>query len=164
LKCKKRVAVEINPVAAAVARENGVEVYTTGDLVPDDYVDVVITCHALEHTHYPLKELEGLYRKVRKGGKAVIVVPCESIRWKYKKDDVDQHLYTWSPMSIGNLCKLAGFNVIESRPFIHFGFGGIRNVLLKVFGWKGYHFLCRIHGILGPIYQVRVIATKPAEE
>jgi SAM-dependent methyltransferase len=161
LNCKKRVGVEINPVAAEVARENGLEVYFSLDEVPDNYVDCIISCHALEHTFYPLKEMQNLYNKLRRGGKAIIVVPCEGIRWKFKKDDVDQHLYTWSPMSIGNLMTLAGFNIIESKPYYHGWITFLRPVIIKLVGWKGYHFCCKLRGYLSrSLHQIRVIATK----
>jgi SAM-dependent methyltransferase len=164
LDCKKRIGIEINPAAAEVARENGIEIYLSVDDVLDSYVDTIISCHALEHTFYPLKEMQGLYNKLKKGGKAIIVVPCESIRWKFKKNDVDQYLYTWSPMSIGNIIALAGFNIIESKPYYYGWFLGhwnsVRSIIVKLFGWKGYHFCCKLRGYLGPLYQVRVIATK----
>src|SRR5262245_50171420 len=56
MQCRKRVGVEVNPVAAGTAKTNGVEVYRTVEEVPDEYVDIIISNNALEHTLYPLQE------------------------------------------------------------------------------------------------------------
>ncbi|MFT4073540.1 MAG: class I SAM-dependent methyltransferase [Dysgonamonadaceae bacterium] len=160
LNCKEKIGIEINPVAAAVAHENGVKVYRTVDELPDDFADVVISVHVLEHTHNPLSELKGLFRILKKGGRAVIIVPCESIKWKYKDNDIDQHLYTWSPLCIGNLMKLAGFEVSESKPCPCRWFRPFRDSFIKMFGYGSYFRLCKIYGHFGPLSQIRVVASK----
>ncbi len=160
LDCKERVGIEINPTAAAMARENGVKTYQFVEEVPDEFTDVVISVHALEHTYNPLKQLQGLHRILKKGGKAVIIVPCESIKWKYKDNDVDQHLYTWSPMCIGNLMKLAGFEVHESKPCPCRWFRPFRDPFIKMFGYKAYFNICRVYGHFGPLSQIKVVASK----
>ena len=119
LNIRKKVGVEINPSAIKSAKEKGIEVYNDADLVPDNYVDVIISNNALEHTLRPLDELKSLYKKLKKGGKIIFVVPCESITYEYKANDVNHHLYSWSPMCIGNLFTEAGFQLIESKAYIH---------------------------------------------
>ena len=160
LNCKKRIGVEINPNAASLARENGVEIFMSIEEVPENLVDVIISFHALEHTHNPLNELQGLYKALKKGGKIVMVVPCESIRRKFKKDDIDQHLFTWSPMNIGNIMTLVGFEVSEVKPYYYQWIVSKRPIIVKLFGWKVYHFCCKLYGYLGPIYQVKIVAFK----
>src|SRR6266699_4571058 len=61
IKCSRRVGVEVNPTAVAVARQNGIEVFTRVADVPDEYVDVIISNSALEHTLQPLEELRLLH-------------------------------------------------------------------------------------------------------
>jgi SAM-dependent methyltransferase len=158
--CRKRVGVEVNPSALSAAVGNGIEGYRSVDDVPDRYVDVVISNHALEHTLRPLDELRTLRQKLRPGGRIVFVVPCESIRMKYKPNDVSHHLYTWSPLSLGNLFAEAGFTVIESRPYIHKWPPGYRQ-LARVVGRKTFDLVCRIYGHLERSwFQVRVIGHK----
>ena len=160
MKCSKRVGVEVNPVAAETARKNGIEVYGTAEAVPDDYVDVIISNNALEHTHYPLRELKALYKKLKGGGKVVFVVPCESISYSYRPKDVNQHLYSWSPMCIGNLFTEAGFAVIEAVPYIHKWPRGYR-LIAKLGGRRLFEMACRIYGrIERTWFQVRVVAEK----
>lgn len=82
IQCAKRVGVEVNPAAAETARKNGIEVYDSAAEVPDDYVDVIISNNALEHTLQPIKELKELYKKLKVGGTIVFIVPCETIKFK----------------------------------------------------------------------------------
>jgi len=160
LVASKKVGVEINPSAADVARKNGVEVYTSVEKVPDNYVDVVISNNALEHTPHPLEELKALHKKLVPGGKIIFVVPCESISYKYEPNDINYHLYSWSPMCIGNLFTEAGFSVIESKPYIHKWPPKYR-FIARVGGRKLFDLACRIYGrIERSWFQVRVVAEK----
>lgn len=162
LDCARRLGVEINPAAVAFAERNGVEVFSRVEDVPDNSVDVVISNHALEHALRPLDELKALHGKLREGGRIVIVVPCDSFRYAYKAGDVNRHLYSWSPMNLGNLLDEAGFEVLESSAYVHKWppkwrlFRGVfmRNRAL-------FDFVCRISGVLRSQWtQVRAVGLK----
>jgi SAM-dependent methyltransferase len=158
--CGKRVGVELNPVAAETAKKNGIEVYRTVEEVPDGYADVVISNNALEHTLYPLQELKALHRKLRVGGKAVFIVPCETISYTYQPNDPNRHLYSWSPMCIGNLFTEAGFSVIEAKPYIH-KWPPAHRFIARICGRKLFDVACRLYGrIERTWFQVRVVAEK----
>ena len=167
LNCVKKVGIEVNESAADTAKKNGIEVYRSVAEMPDDYVDVIISNHALEHTLHPLDELVSLYRKLQLGGRIIFVVPCESIGYSYKANDINHHLYSWSPMCIGNLFTEAGFSVIESKPYIH-KWPGIKYIwpkmykfIAKVGGRRLFDIACRIYGrIERSWFQVRVVAEK----
>ncbi len=160
LSCRKKVGIEVNKAAAEEAKKKGIEVFSCVDEVPDDYVDVIISNHALEHTLHPLKELMSLYRKLKHGGKIIFVVPCESIACAYKPNDINHHLYSWSPMCIGNLFTEAGFDVIESKPYIHKWPPGYR-FLARFGGRKIFDFMCRVYGrIERSWFQVKIVAEK----
>lgn len=159
--CGKKVGVEPNLPAAETAKQHGIEVYRSTREVPDEYVDIVISNNALEHTLQPLDELKALHLKLRGGGKAVFVVPCESISCSYKPEDINHHLYSWSPMCIGNLFTEAGYQVVESEPYIHKWPPGYRYIA-KVGGRGLFEMACRIYGrIARSWFQVRVVAVKP---
>jgi len=160
LKCAKKVGVEVNPAAAATAKKNGLEMFRSVDKIPDDYVDVIISDNALEHTLQPLQELKSLYKKLKTGGKIIFVVPCESISYSYKSNDINHHLYSWSPMCIGNLFTEAGFSVIESKPYIH-KWPPKYQLIAKIGGRPLFEIACRIFGrIERTWFQVRVIGEK----
>lgn len=89
------------------------------DAIGPEAIDVVISDNALEHALEPWRELTALLPLLKRGGRIHIVVPCEGIGWKYRADDINQHVYSWSPQSLGNLLKAAGYEVECSRPYIH---------------------------------------------
>ena len=160
LKCRRRVGVEVNSSAAAVARSNGVEVYECVADVADDYVDIVVSDNALEHTLRPLDELRGLLPKLRVGGKAVLVVPCEAISHRYAPNDINHHLYSWSPMSLGNLMTEAGYTVLECEPYIHKWPPRYRTIA-AIGGRPLFEASCRIFARLARSwFQVRVVAER----
>ncbi len=160
IKCSTKVGVEVNPSAAETARKHGIEVFGSVKEVPDGYVDVIISNNALEHTLQPLEELKSLYRKLKAGGKIVFVVPCESIFYSYKPNDINHHLYSWSPMCVGNLFTEAGFSLVESKPYIH-KWPPKYKLIARVGGRRLFEIACRIYGrIERSWFQVRVIAEK----
>lgn len=158
--CARKIGVEINLSAAAFAQKNGIEVYRNTKAVPDDFVDVVISHHVLEHTLNPLQELKILYEKLRDGGKIIFVVPCESVLNRYKPNDINNHLFSWSPMCLGNLFTEAGYSVVESKPYFHkwppkFEF------IARMAGRKMFEKICRVYGHISISYsQARVVAVK----
>jgi len=160
LKCAERLGVEINPKAAETARANGIDVYGKVEDLPDDYVDVIISDNALEHTLQPFAELKSLYRKLKPGGRIIFVVPCESISKRYEPDDINHHLYSWSPMCIGNLFTEAGFSILEVKPFIH-KWPPMYRTIAGICGRNLFDAVCRIYGrIERSWFQVRVIAER----
>ncbi len=164
LDCRNKVGVEVNPTAAKTAEENGAEVYLKTADVPDDYVDVIVSNNALEHTLHPLEELKQLYPKLRPGGKIIFVVPCESITYSYKAEDINHHLYSWSPMCLGNLFTEAGFSLIESKPYLHKWPPNYRRYA-RLGGRRLFDFVCRIYGRWERTwFQVRAIGERKAAE
>ncbi|MGO9136844.1 MAG: class I SAM-dependent methyltransferase [Syntrophales bacterium] len=167
LNCDKKVGIEVNESAADIAKNNGIEVFRSVAEVPDDYVDVIISDNSLEHTLQPLEELKSLYRKLQVGGKIIFVVTCEPIGCSYKPNDINHHLFSWSPMCIGNLFTEAGFSVIESKAYIHkwprikYIWPSAYKVIAKLGGRRLFEIACHIYGrIERSWFQVRVIAEK----
>jgi SAM-dependent methyltransferase len=149
LTCARRLGVEINPDAREMALANGVEAYSTTAEVPDGSCDVVISNHALEHTEKPLDELRELLRTLRPGGIAVIVTPSESPYKAYRADDPNHHLYTWSPMNLGNLLATAGFAEVRSTALFHRWPPKVARLIAKTTGRKGFDVACRLYGRVG---------------
>jgi len=160
LSCRSRTGVEVNESAVKVAINNGIKVYKSVNDVPDNSVDVLISNNALEHVYQPFDEIKALYSKLRKGGKVIFVVPCESISYVYKEEDINCHLYSWSPMCAGNLFTQAGFKVLESKPYMHKWPPNYR-FIAGLGGRRLFDLVCRIYGrVERSWFQVRVIAQK----
>ena len=168
IECRKKLGIEINPVARAEAKKSGIRTVASAPEVEDDWADVIISNHALEHCQLPLRELQALLPKVVRGGKVVFVVPCEAIKNKFRADDPNHHLYSWSPMSLANLFAEAGFTVVESKPYIHMWPPRFIPRLLRSVGGRWlFEAGCRAYGALTylnlsprPFSQVRVVAKR----
>lgn len=160
LNCKEKVGVELNDSARDHAAKIGIKAVSSTSIIEDNWADVIISNNALEHTFEPLKELKALYSKLRKGGKIIFVVPCEHISFRYHPNDVNQHMYSWSPMCAGNLFALAGFRVIESKPYIH-KWPPHYLTFRRIFGEKLFHLICKVWARFERTwFQVRVVAVK----
>jgi len=118
LPAARRLGVEIGPRAAQEARANGIEVHSTVAEIAPASIDLAISFHALEHVDSPLEALHGILRALKPGGRARLVVPCETPMRKKQRNweaNPDQHLYTWTPLNFGNLAARAGFERIGTR-------------------------------------------------
>ena len=121
LPAAKRYGVEINPAcrekiqAMNAAGDRRIDVFESIQGVADRCIDVAISNHCLEHVPNPLGTLKALHRVLKPGGDLIIVVPFDDWRQKghrsWQPNDLDQHLYTWSPLILGNLLSAAGFQV-----------------------------------------------------
>jgi SAM-dependent methyltransferase len=157
--CAKKFGVEPNEAAASKARKVLDQVFANSSELPKEFVDLVISNNALEHTLHHLIELKNLKECLVTNGKIVIVAPCENISYAYVPKDINHHLYSWSPMCLGNILEEAGFSLIESRPYIHKWPPNYRQC--AILGWPVFNLLCRIYGQLNrKWFQVRAVAVK----
>jgi SAM-dependent methyltransferase len=111
IKCAKKVGIEINAAAREEAKKRGLEMVADIEEIPDDFADIIISTSVLEHVENPFGALKSLYSKLKEGGKIVFYVPNESCETEYARNDINNHLYTWNCLNIGNLFKAAGFFV-----------------------------------------------------
>jgi SAM-dependent methyltransferase len=120
LKAAKRIGVEISPYAADDARAKLDLVVPDLSRIDDQSVDVAISFHALEHVMQPVSIVQGMYRVLKPGGQVRIVVPCDmpllsrQLR-QWRPSDPDMHLHGWSPLTLGNLLTVCGFEVERTK-------------------------------------------------
>ncbi|MBC3783910.1 class I SAM-dependent methyltransferase [Spirosoma utsteinense] len=160
LTCAEKIGIEINEQARQIATENGISTVHFISDVADGWADVIISCHALEHTSRPLDEITFLKEKLKPGGLIVFVAPSEGVYNAFDPQNPDHHLYTWSPMCLGNLFQQAGFSVLESKAIIHLWPPHYR--LIAKMGRAVFDICCRIYGFLKSpkLSQSRVVARK----
>jgi len=159
IKCKDKIGIEINDEARNEAKKIGIRSVKTIDEVKNNYANVVISNHALEHVKNPLEVLEKLKLKLKSKGKIILVVPHQKAKEKYKINDVNNHLYTWNPLILGNLFNEAGYKVLAVRK--------IRNMwppyyqkINKYLGSYLFGIICKIYAIYKKNYQIKIIAEK----
>src|SRR5688572_8897635 len=114
LNCRQKIGIEINPVARDYCNAiTGIKCFESLDSVTDRSIDVIISSHCLEHITNPYEIVSVLYRKLKNGGKIILVVPLDSYRHNWIKNDQNNHLYSFSPMNLGNILQGNGFINIE---------------------------------------------------
>lgn len=160
LNCKNKIGIEINDIARNNAINLGIKAFKFSEDVPNNWADCIISNHALEHVPDPLHQILILKSKLKLGGKIIFVVPCDTIKYKFKPNDINNHLYSWSPMNLGNLFVEAGYAVIESKTYIH-KWPPFHQQIARIFGKHIFNLICRIYGrIETSWYQIRIIAEK----
>lgn len=108
---KEKIGIEINDTARCFAEKNGIKSVKYVRDIKDNYADIIISTHVLEHVENPLGILRELYSKLKDGGKIVFYVPNESCDMEYTRSEINNHLYTWNCLTLGNLFKAAGYFV-----------------------------------------------------
>lgn len=146
LKNRIKAGLEINPMAREVCQQLGITVYGDISDVPDGSFDAIISNHALEHCASPLGEVIGLKSKLRPGGRMIFFVPSESSRMSYCPGSPDHHLYTWSPMNLGNLFNEAGLDVLSAGPY-HHRWPPFYESIARFLGRRGFELSCRLYGL-----------------
>lgn len=164
LDCKRKIGLEVNKAAYPEIIENGVEPFSSASEIFNKYgsgsIDLIISNHALEHTLNPLDELRSLYPLLKQNGVIHFVVPCDNIYKKFEKNDINFHLYSWSPSNLGNLFTEAGFEVQLVRPYSH-KWPPKFFELQKIFGWTVFNLICRAYAKIERSWgQVEIIAIK----
>ena len=128
LPAARRIGVEINEKAAAVARERLDTVHRDLADVPAASVDRIMSFHALEHVEAPIATFRDLASKLKPGGRARLIVPMDNVfleaaQRRWKPNDTEMHLYAWTPLTFGNSLATAGF-VVEDVRIVPFSGGG----------------------------------------
>jgi len=160
--CTRKIGVEINSSASAHAKSLGIEIYQNATTIDNEVADIIISNHAFEHIPDPYNTLLTLKNKLKPNGIIVIVVPCEQPNksgFEYKEKDVNQHIFTWVPMTLGNLVKMAGFKIIKAETLRHCWVGDYR-AASKSENLEEYHEKCHQQALKTNNYQVRVVAQK----
>ena len=159
--CKKKIGIELNPVARDYCiKKNSIDCYEDISAIEDNSVDVIISNHCLEHTLSPYDLINKMHAKLKIGGKIILVVPLDSLNYKCRSNDINNHLYSFSPMNIGNLLQGCNFKEISTEVLFH-KWPPFFLQIEKIFGQNIFNEFCLIYGRLNKRWvQVRGIAIK----
>jgi SAM-dependent methyltransferase len=157
--CGKKLGIDANPRSRKAAEAVGIPVVANIEDVEDGWADVIISHHALEHIEAPFSVVQALRPKLKPNGKIIFVVPCEGHSQAWDPKDMNNHLYTWSPLNLGNLFRLAGYQVVEARAYYH-RWPPKYHMIQKFVGWPAFHTISKIYGrLFTRLSQTMVIAT-----
>jgi SAM-dependent methyltransferase len=123
--------IEISPSLAQYARETfGLDVCVVSHLQDATFdvqeFDVIYISHVLEHLHDPHSTLKNLHDLLREDGLLLVQVPNEFedllypffgplIRRRFQRDGLPtDHLYFYTPRTIGRLIQDSGFRVLQT--------------------------------------------------
>ena len=124
IQCAEKAGFEINPYAVKYNVEvNGIKTYSELDDIPNNYFDVIISNHALEHVPTPYETLLILREKLKTGGKLIIYVPSmEDELTKlnkqnnmYDTNDRDNHLFGWNYQLLSNLVIKCKYKLVDAK-------------------------------------------------
>lgn len=157
-----KIGIEPNPAAREAGRQRGVDIVANPSEVGSESADIVISNHALEHTLAPIDELRELIRILKSSGRLILWLPLDDWRRQRRADpdDVNHHLYTWTPQLIHNLLVEAGFDVQETRVVTHAWPPKV--MLLSRLPEGVFDQLARVWSVIDRRRQVEAIAVKPA--
>jgi SAM-dependent methyltransferase len=143
-----KIAVEINEYAHPLLIKRGISAHTSIEEIPSDSIDVVISNHALEHVPYPIEAMREIRRTIKPGGTFLLVVPIDDWRTQrtFQKNDINNHLNTWTPLLLGNALQEAGFSVNQRDISIlsQAWFPGYK----KFYRAPGFNMLCKGYAII----------------
>lgn len=161
INCKEKIGVEINDTAREYCTLiHNIKCFKTITEIPDNSIDVIISNHCLEHTTDPYSILTEMIKKIKPKGKIVIVVPIDSYKQRWQPGDVNMHLFSFSPMNIGNLFSLCGLQEVKTTYILH-KWPPCYKYIKEKFGWFIFHIVCRIYGRINKkTVQVKGVAIK----
>jgi SAM-dependent methyltransferase len=120
----------------------------------------VLICHnVLEHLECPLDDVRAVLHKVKPGGRAVFVI-LNQMPWEhYVPNDINRHLYTWNPMTLGTLLEVAGFVNIQVDVIRHMWPPNYLEVYER-WGHRIFDLICQIRARRKQNYQIRAVAER----
>ena len=149
---------DISEFGVEFCRRKGIKATNNMDEVADGAFDVVFSSHVLEHHPHPKTMLEDMFRKLKKGGTLVLVIPHEVHGKAQFNFDLNQHLYTWNFQAINNLLLTVGFTIEENRYIRGAGYHKLLPLAGKSFPL--YRFATNVVSRLSGIKEMMIIARK----
>jgi SAM-dependent methyltransferase len=138
--------VEPNEVARKECISKGLKVSESLDYFEFNTFDLIYSNHVFEHLDSPLETAIKLGSYLKDQGVLIITVPNEC-SVKYVPNNIDQHIYTWSEINLGNLLYRAGFEILEVKS-VKFRWTPRFTWIHKLFGISVFKIFCFINSII----------------
>ncbi len=162
LRARRRVGFDVSDVGRAACERAGIEFTTQLSSLDEQEFSVVICHHVLEHVADPVGILETIKKLLRPGGRLILCVPFETLRYyrRYLPNDPNRHIFAWNPLALGNLATAVGFEVEKASigPFSY----EQRLAFLARWNFAIYRLGMWMLRTLRPDNEVFLLARKPA--
>jgi SAM-dependent methyltransferase len=160
IKCKNRVGYDVSDAGREICTSAGIEFITDIASIKGEQFSLVLCHHVLEHVPDPYEVLEQIWQFLLPGGKLLLCVPFETSQYHhhFQLKDVDQHLYSWNVLTLGNLVTSVGFAVNDAN-VNPFGYEQ-RLAFLANYGLQTYHLGLWMLRKLMPADEILLLATK----
>ena len=120
---KRKCGVEITEASREVAAGRGIDVRPGLDDFEGETFDRIISSHCLEHVLDPAETLMAIRQHLAADGLFILLLPMNEWGHRpqrtYDPDEINKHLFTWTPLVFGNLLTVCGYEVQDVRA-VHF--------------------------------------------
>lgn len=121
-KIKNVTVVDIGEDNIRYMKKHGIKCERSIDKFKDGSVDLIFASHVLEHLHDPYKYLIKFKKKLKKGGKLILILPADSHKERDPEYyDDNGHMYCWNIKTINTLLRFVGLKVKESKILFNTG-------------------------------------------
>lgn len=159
IEAKMKIGIEINDYARKCAEEIGINSVKYVEQIEEDFADVIISRSTLGQLENPLAILKELKNKLKVGGKIIVEVPHQCANEEYEKNTVNNQLFTWNELTLGNLFKQAGYFVHKVET-IYSKWPDNYLESYERLGKEEFNQLSKLIGTVEKVASIRIIAYK----
>jgi SAM-dependent methyltransferase len=143
-----------------ISRSRGITVFEELADIPFEAFDLVFSRHTLEHVPDPPRYLEDAHRFARPNGQLRLVLPAkERTTTTTRPDELNLHLYCWTPQTIVNLLHVSGW---RAERVCYTPYGGYTRMMpvYRALGATAYRMACQTAARLFRTVELTVTARK----
>lgn len=156
---QNRYGFDISKFALNFIQEKKFTVYFDANQIPDNFFDIVLCCHVLEHLENPAEILKLIRTKIKTDGKLILVLPKEfHQKVDYYEMSPDQHLFLWNFRTINNLLIHCGFRILKNEQYPGTGYYKLK--ALSKISFSLWNFSTSLLGTLLNRKELVIVAAK----
>ncbi len=157
----RKAGIEVNHYSRGIAQQQGLDVRGSIEEFQGESFTRIVSCHCLEHVADPAAVLAKLRGLLTSDGKLVLLLPLNDCRDRRQRSwqpgDINQHLYAWTPLILGNLLAVAGYEPELIRVHKYTYPSRFVNPLHR-FSPRLYHAVGRVYAMIRPRHQLLAVA------
>lgn len=141
---KEKIGIEINKFSIKELNNNKIKNFNNLRYVKNNYFNLIFALSVIDHLENPIKTLKELKKKLKKGGKLIIIIRQDSFNQNKLNSSYNEHLYSWSPLSFSKILENLGLILIKYE-YLKFTLPPKFNFLKKLFSVKMIILMSKIY-------------------